>query len=563
MPLLLGIYSKRGRIRPGDYESLLEDFAQDGSRELVVEIDQRIVLAAVKQGGEPEYERIVENEDGSRVALFGGDLYEYAGSVRRLMELGHRFRDRESPAECLLHGFEEHGDAFFEQHDGTYAFAHYDRARDELTLANDSFGIHPLFIHDTDELCVFASEYEPLTRSASFDPGLDEDAIAQYFALRAPLGDRTFFRCIRNLRPGCVLTTGPGGTRLRQYDDLNVPIDHGRDIDACAAEMVALLRTVLARRFQGQDRVRCALTGGLDSRLTLGVMTEAQRSIAEFHTNQNRSPDPELDSEVVIARRIAEQYGLRHIVRVPQDLTQVRSVDDSFIERSRKLSGSYLRLESLYGGEFFGGDIFKVHGYLLDGLDPQWVESRLHEVFSPSVLERISDVRACPEAERSQLRAESRDLLFLIHFLTRGFFTTFGKGSPGGWVNPYRQMTYDLHSIYRDPSLLRFLLTVPPEYLLGHRLLDRVYVNHFPELCEIPTNRKGDVVPWFGAPPGPPPSKPSYTRILAEYVDSALTWNKGLYNEDSVRRAVRDESHWMVPAFADFESWYRARAVQR
>jgi len=563
LPLLLGIYSKRDRIRPRDYESLLEDFSQDGSRELVVKIDRRVALAAVKQGGEPEYDRIVENEDGTRVALFGGDLCDTGASVRHLMERGHSFRDRENPAECLLHGFEEHGEAFFNRHDGTYAFAHYDRVRDELTLANDSFGLHPLFICETDGFCLFASEYEPVTRSPAFDPTLDEDAIAQYFLVDAPLGDRTFFRGVRNLRPGHVVTTGPGGTRDRQYDDLNVPIDRGRDLDTCAAEAVVRLRTAIARRFQGQDRVRCALTGGMDSRLTLGVMTEAQRSIVEFHTNQNRSADPELDSDVVIARRLAEKFGLRHVVRAPQELTQARSVDDSFLERSRKLSGSYLRIEGFHGGEILGGDLFRHRGHLLDRLDPGWVESRLRDVFSPAVLDRISDVDACLQAERSQIRAESRDLLFFIHYFTRGFFTTFYGGSARGWVNPYRQVTFNLHSLFRDPSLLRFLLTVPPEFVLNRRLVGRIYASHLPELCEIPTNRVNDVVPFFEVPPGPPPPRPSYARILAEYANSPVTWNKGLYDEAAVRRAVRDERHWMVPAFADFESWYRARAVQR
>jgi hypothetical protein len=57
-----------------------------------------------------------------------------------------------------------------------------------------------------------------------------------------------------------------------------------------------------------------------------------------------------------------------------------------------------------------------------------------------------------------------------------------------------------------------------------------------------------------------PPSRSIYEKDLAEFLDSPLTWDKGIYNEKALRPLLRDGfDRDITPAFIDFESWYRMR----
>lgn len=560
MALILGLYAKRAKLRDEDCAAALREFTAPGAREPLVWRDDRVLFAVVRQGGERAFDPIVTSAPPDRALVFGGDLYETEGATRLLQANGRPAPGANAAAALLLAGFEALGERVLEGVTGTFAAGLYDRRGDVLTLANDAFGLHPLFVYDATDLCAFSSEYEPLTALPGFDARLDEDAIAEYFVLKAPLGERTFFARISNLRPGSLLTVTPERTRWRQHDGLEIAIDHNRSLAEFAADGAALLRSAVSRRLHGRVTARSALTGGMDSRLTLAAMTPQQREIVEFHTQQRHSLEPELDEEAAVACMLARRFGLRHKLRLVYDgETEPLEVDASFMAGLRRSSSSKYRLEGFYGGEFLGGGAFTKFPQL--DADSEWSENRLRTVLSAELRGRVRDPIDAVREERGRIRAESAALLFDMHFYTRGFLTTFGGGSSYGWVCPYRQMTFNQDSLFRDPALLRFLLTVPPDMLRERRLIRRIYTDHFREFCEIPTTRVNDVAPRFVPARAPePPRKRSFARLLRAYVEDPHTWSRGLYDRESVESALREPGHWLVPAFADFESWCRARA---
>jgi len=142
-----------------------------------------------------------------------------------------------------------------------------------------------------------------------------------------------------------------------------------------------------------------------------------------------------------------------------------------------------------------------------------------------------------------------------------GFFTHLTRGSAAGWVDPPRWIALNVDYLLRDPELFCLFLAMPPEFLAGRVFYDRLYERCFPDLCTVPSTRQTRVVPHAPRPnPKKPFSREMYAADLAEFLESPATWDKGIYDERSLRPLLRDGFDLTItPAFVDFESWYRLR----
>jgi asparagine synthase (glutamine-hydrolysing) len=90
-------------------------------------------------------EQPLQNETGSVIAVFNGEIYNFTRLRSLLLQHGHCFSTK-GDAEVLVHGYEQWGiDGLLERLDGMYAFALYNREKRVLLLARDRFGEKPLY----------------------------------------------------------------------------------------------------------------------------------------------------------------------------------------------------------------------------------------------------------------------------------------------------------------------------------------------------------------------------------------------------------------------------------
>lgn len=195
---------------------------------------------------------------------FNGEIYNYRELRQELEQLGHAFRT-EGDSEVLLHAWSQWGDGALDRVNGMFAFAVWDAAAGELTLAVDPFGEKPLYVARDGQRLAFASDVRAL-RCARPDLGaLDPDAAATFLALGAlPSPPRTCFAGVERLPAAHLLRWRGGTTTLTRYwwpRRIDVP----HRLEEAAEALRALLRDSVRLRLRSDVAVGTSLSGGVDS----------------------------------------------------------------------------------------------------------------------------------------------------------------------------------------------------------------------------------------------------------------------------------------------------------
>lgn len=164
---------------------------------------------------------------------------------------------------------------------GAFAYAAWEREANRLVCGRDHFGEKPLYyFHAPGRLFAFASEIKALWVLREIPTDLDDLEIARH--LHVPVAEdlgSTYYRAIRRLRPGHILTVTPEGVEESRYWELDVTRTLRLRSDAEYAEAVrnAFVEAVRCR-VRTTGPVASMLSGGIDSS---SVTSVAARLLAE------------------------------------------------------------------------------------------------------------------------------------------------------------------------------------------------------------------------------------------------------------------------------------------
>jgi asparagine synthase (glutamine-hydrolysing) len=221
---------------------------------------RRLAILDISGGAQP-----MTSGDGETCVVFNGEIYNHPALKAELESRGHHYRTR-SDTETILHIYKEEGPAGVESLRGMFAFALWDRDRQQLLLARDRLGIKPLYYAITDRELLFASEIKGIL-AAGIRPELNEEIIPEYLATGFVSGPDTFFKGIRKLLPGRTLTwSRRDGFCERHYWEPHAGTDPiPRDFKAQTAELLARLRDSVRMHLMSDVPVGLFLSGGIDS----------------------------------------------------------------------------------------------------------------------------------------------------------------------------------------------------------------------------------------------------------------------------------------------------------
>ncbi len=323
---------------------------------------RRLSIIDLEGGHQPVF-----NEDGSKLIVFNGEIYNYRELRRELISKGHIFRSH-SDTETLIHLYEEMGPRCLERLRGMFAFAIWDDTKRTLLLARDRFGMKPLYFTASPWGIAFASELKALHAVGLASGPLDWDALDMYFRLGYIPAPASPFKNIRKLEPGHLLLWGGDGSLLsRRYWDL--PRESAAVNSEIEEQVLEWLDESVAAHLVSDVPLAAFLSGGMDSSAVVSSMAlsgdKPHAYTARYHGQGAESAD-----ESGLAQSLAERYGARlTIVEVEPDVQNifepiVRALDEPHADESaiptwlisQRVASDYkVALAGTGGDELFAG----------------------------------------------------------------------------------------------------------------------------------------------------------------------------------------------------------------
>jgi asparagine synthase (glutamine-hydrolysing) len=269
------------------------------------------------------------SEDGSIRLVMSGEFYYQAGLRRELEKKGASFRNT-SDAELALRLYQDRGPDFVKAVEGAFVLALWDRSQNQVLVANDRFGLKPLYYTQSDGGFLFAPELKGILADPGFARKLNLTALAEYVRFQQLLGDKTFFEGITLLPPASLLCLDCQTLKFTQsnyWDWRSI-----RSLEKAPAEREAveeterLFRQAVNVRLERTARPGILLSGGLDSRTILAL---ANRQYQPLTTITYGHPDCR---DVYLAARIARAAGARHTICELRDGNWVKEVAGFHLE---------------------------------------------------------------------------------------------------------------------------------------------------------------------------------------------------------------------------------------
>lgn len=537
MHAFLVIYSKSGHIG-ADVLPVLSEFGMNDTRQLVKKERKGIAFYT----GERFEENLYENE--ASISFVAGHIsfekltIPLVSSTAKTWSEGISRKDSQSLAEL----------------EGMFAAIHYQQQEHRLVYANDKFGIAPVFVYEDRNYVMLCNEYQPL---AKYTCKIDTAAMAAFLTFGVTLGNKTFFREIKNLEPASLVSVSSAGTEQHLYWSPDLTPNKNTTTESLAKEMHALF-TKVNREYQDAKHAGvCLLTAGADSRLIVSAMTEKQLQEATFYTSNLSFLDPLEDKDVVGASAITATFKLKH--RIEKISFHENSFDESYFEKAREW-----RDEQVYGGwhggEFLGGFCFQ-SAPIRQPLDYSTVDKHYRSLFSWWFRFR-QRVHPYASYKKELEKLKGHELLFMIHQMTRSFFTAIYGGTRGHWEQPFQLVNHG-YSPFWDSRLLQLLLQVPPEELKQYHFYNAVFKFVDPAFTALSSNspltaREDSVLPEMETGIEPKQRVPNtHHKTCKNYLADDAIFRRGYYNK-KLRAVLENEFDAITQKWLDLEVWYRS-----
>ena len=226
---------------------------------------RRLSIIDLSSGDQP-----ILNEDGSKILLFNGEIYNYHSLRETLKEKGHVFKTK-SDSEVLLHGYEEFGTELLSKLRGMFAFVIWDKDKKELFGARDFFGIKPMYYAKMNGNIIFGSEIKSFLPHPDFKKELNTDALENYLTFQYSVGSDTFFKNVYKLPPAHYFIYKNGEMNIERYWDVEFSADDTTDLREWVNKISeTFIRSVNAHKIADVE-VGSFLSSGVDSSYVAAV----------------------------------------------------------------------------------------------------------------------------------------------------------------------------------------------------------------------------------------------------------------------------------------------------
>ncbi|MBT0607928.1 asparagine synthase (glutamine-hydrolyzing) [Aequorivita echinoideorum] len=265
---------------------------------------RRLAIIDLESGKQP-----IQNEDGSKVIVFNGEIYNYRQLRESLLLEGVSFKTT-SDTEVILRLYEKHGTAAFGMLDGMFAFSIYDKIEDTLYIVRDYFGEKPLYYKQEGNRLYWASELKSILAVQEKASEISKEGLNLYFQLTYIPAPHTIYEGIYKLEADHYIAIDckrgafdihPIEHQFKKYD-----LEDKSDVVRKNHDLVQ--ESVLSRSVADVP-LGTFLSGGVDSSIiSLSLAQQKDTKIDTFSIGFEKKSFDETDK----SREVAKLIGSKH-----------------------------------------------------------------------------------------------------------------------------------------------------------------------------------------------------------------------------------------------------------
>lgn len=264
---------------------------------------RRLSIIDLAEGDQPIY-----NEDGTKVLVFNGEIYNFKEIREDLCQKGHTFKTH-TDSEVILHGYEEYGEEIVKKLRGMFSFMIWDETAKRLFGARDMFGIKPFYYAQMGNTFLFGSEIKAFLHHPDFKKELNTAALENYLSFQYSPGEGTFFKNVFKLLPAHYLVFENGALKTVRYWRPEFKPDSSHTFEEYA-EMIdkTINESVTAHKISDVE-VGSFLSGGIDSSYIASAAKVDKTFTVGFGESGNYS-------EIDFAKEFSKTINTKNISKV-------------------------------------------------------------------------------------------------------------------------------------------------------------------------------------------------------------------------------------------------------
>jgi asparagine synthase (glutamine-hydrolysing) len=355
--------NKRGPDATGQWHSPDGRISMGHRRLSIIDIDE--------SGNQP-----MTSPDGRYVIIFNGEIYNYRELRRDLEASGAPFRTT-SDTEVLLAMFAREGERMLMKLRGMFAFCVWDSLTRSIFMARDPYGIKPLYYSLTATTLRAASQVKALLAGGGVSRTIDPAGIVGFLVRGTVPQPFTTHEEIRALPAGSyAIVDHHGSMSIHRYFSLAQTYRDGveRSREVKRSDWKEIIREAIRESVRyhlvADVPLGAFLSSGKDSTTVTALAVEAGYKELTCVTIRCAEFIGTPQDEVPLAKLVADEYGVRHVVRAvtkdefTADIPRILAAMDQptidgwnsyYVNKAAGELGMKVMLSGTGGDELFGG----------------------------------------------------------------------------------------------------------------------------------------------------------------------------------------------------------------
>ncbi len=218
--------------------------------------------------------------------VFNGEIYNYLELREELKLAGFKFKT-DSDTEVVHVAYQQWGEKCIEKFNGMFSIVLFDSKTKNLFIANDRFGVKPLYYTGDGSRLLLTSEIKQV-KEYDFNLTLNTEAVSVYLKDHyLDYSEETFYNEVNRFKPSYYAFINLNkDTKLNEIPYYEAGTSKSKISGNPVEEFAALFESAVKLRLRSDVKVGFASSGGLDSS---SVLYTAHKLLSKENTNPDLS----------------------------------------------------------------------------------------------------------------------------------------------------------------------------------------------------------------------------------------------------------------------------------